>query len=62
MIEYIIDGWHIITTVVTVASAIATITPTKKDDAIMAKVNKLISLVALNIGNAKRATQSKRST
>ena len=54
MIEYIIDGWHIITTVVTVASAIAAITPTKKDDAIMVKVNKLISLVALNIGNAKK--------
>ena len=54
MIEYIIDGWHIITTVVTVASAVAAITPTKKDDAIMAKVNKLISLVALNIGNAKK--------
>jgi len=54
MIEYIIEVWHIITTVVTVASAIAAITPTKKDDAIMAKVNKLISLVALNIGNAKK--------
>ena len=49
MLEY----WNIITTVITAASAIAAITPTKKDDVIMAKIKGFINLFALNVGNAK---------
>ena len=49
MFEY----WTIISTVITAASAIAAITPTKKDDAVMAKIKGFINLFALNVGNAK---------
>ena len=50
----IIDAFNIITAVIALASAIAVITPTKKDDAIMAKLKPFIDIVALNFGNAKK--------
>lgn len=36
------------------ASAICAMTPTKKDDEILAKVYKVLEIFALNIGKAKR--------
>lgn len=43
----------IITSVVAVASAIAALTPTPKDDTIVGKVYKVVDLLALNVGKAK---------
>jgi hypothetical protein len=43
----------IISVVVTVASAIAAITPTPKDDKWIGKLYKIIDVFALNIGKAK---------
>ena len=43
----------IVTAVVTLASLIASITPTPKDNAVIAKLYKVIDLLALNIGHAK---------
>jgi|TARA_R110002020_G_scaffold173286_1_gene364122 hypothetical protein len=43
----------IITGVVAVASAIAALTPTPKDDNIVGKIYKVIDLLALNVGKAK---------
>lgn len=50
----ITNYWIIFSSLVTIASAIAAVTPTKKDDAFMSKVNKVVGLIALNIGNAKK--------
>jgi len=50
----IIDIFNIITAVIALASAIAVITPTKKDDAFMARMKPLIDIIALNFGNAKK--------
>jgi hypothetical protein len=57
--EWIINNWaniaFAITSVVTAASAIAALTPTPKDDAIISKIYKfLIEIPALNIGKAKQ--------
>ena len=43
----------ILTGVVAVASAIAALTPTPKDDTIVGKIYKVIDLLALNVGKAK---------
>jgi|TARA_B100001559_G_C16234332_1_gene499324 hypothetical protein len=43
----------ILTSVVAVASAIAALTPTPKDDTIVGKVYKVVDLLALNVGKAK---------
>jgi len=43
----------IISVIVTVASAIAAITPTPKDDKWIGKLYKIIDVFALNIGKAK---------
>ena len=43
----------IISVVVTVASAIAALTPTPKDDKWIGKLYKIIDVFALNIGKAK---------
>jgi len=43
----------IITGAVAVASAIAALTPTPKDDTIVGKIYKVIDLLALNVGKAK---------
>tara|TARA_Y100000310_G_C20360862_1_gene658911 strand:- start:409 stop:600 length:192 start_codon:yes stop_codon:yes gene_type:complete len=43
----------ILTGVVAVASAIAALTPTPKDDTIVGKVYKVLDLLALNVGKAK---------
>jgi|TARA_Y100000310_G_scaffold281546_1_gene302091 hypothetical protein len=43
----------IITGAVAVASAIAALTPTPKDDTWVGKIYKLVDLLALNVGKAK---------
>ena len=52
------DLWTIVNifcAVVTLASAVAAVTPTKADDAFIAKyVKPVIDVLALNIGNAKK--------
>ena len=46
---------NVITAVVTIASAIAAMTPTPKDDAFIAKyITPIVDALALNIGHAKR--------
>ncbi|MBR4927238.1 MAG: hypothetical protein IKY98_02810 [Alphaproteobacteria bacterium] len=49
------DLWIAISSVITGASAITALTPTKKDDTIVAQLKKLMNVLALNIGNAKTA-------
>lgn len=44
-----------ITTVVTAASAITALTPTKVDDQILASILKVLNFLALNIGKNKNA-------
>lgn len=39
--------------VIAIASIVASITPTKKDDAFMAKVMKVVDILALNIGQVR---------
>ena len=43
----------ILTGIVAVASAIAALTPTPKDDTIVGKIYKVIDFLALNVGKAK---------
>jgi hypothetical protein len=54
MIGMIGEWLGIITGVVCGASIICALTPTPKDDAMIAKLYKLIELLALNIGKAKQ--------
>jgi hypothetical protein len=44
---------QILTGVVTIASIIATMTPNDSDNAFVAKLNTLVSWLALNIGHGK---------
>ena len=54
----VIDIWMVInvaTAVVTIASAIAALTPTKKDDELVEKyIKPVVNALALNVGNAKK--------
>ena len=43
----------LVTTVVTLASLVASLTPTPKDDTFVGKLYKLLDLLALNVGKAK---------
>lgn len=45
--------FSVFTAVVTLASAIAALTPTPTEGTVLAKVYKLIDLLAINIGKAK---------
>ena len=49
----------IISVVVTVASAIAAVTPTPKDDKWIGKLYKIVDVCALNIGKAKDKAKKK---
>ena len=57
MIDYILDNkdglFAVVTTVVAVASAIAALTPTPKDNTIVGKAYKIIDWLALNVFKAK---------
>ena len=51
----IIGEWiGIVTSVVCIASMICALTPTPKDDAMIARFYKIVELLALNIGKAKQ--------
>ena len=43
--------------VIAAASVISSITPTKKDDAIVAKIMKYVDMLSLNIGQVKKRIQ-----
>lgn len=47
------DILEYIPVIVMAASAIAAITPTPKDDAMLKKIYKIIDVLAINIGKAK---------
>ena len=49
----------IISAIVFIASAIAAITPTPKDDKLIGKLYKIIDVCALNIGKAKDKPKKK---
>ena len=49
----LLGWWPAVTAVVTAASAVAAMTPTKKDDKIVGKLYKVLDFLALNIGRAK---------
>lgn len=53
-IEQIYYYIQIAALVVSAASAIAAVTPTPKDDAIIGKLYKIIDILALNFGYAKQ--------
>ena len=57
MLDFIITNidtiFIIITSIVSAASAIAALTPTTVDDGIVAKIRRMVDVLALNIGNAK---------
>lgn len=53
MLAQIYEYVQIASMVCAVASAIAAITPTPKDDVIIGKIYKIVDLLALNIGKAK---------
>lgn len=40
--------------IVGAASAVAAATPTRKDDDVVGKISRIIDIVALNVGHAKR--------
>lgn len=45
--------WAALTTLVTVAAAIAAMTPSPKDDSIVAKLRGLLDVIAFNFWNAR---------
>lgn len=47
------DWFHAISGVITAAAVLAALTPTPKDDELLAKVRKVIDWLALNVLNAK---------
>ena len=51
--EIIVDIFNIVTAAVALASAVAAVTPTPKDDEWVAKAYKFIYMIALNVGLAK---------
>ncbi len=57
MFDFIITNldtiFIVITSVVSAASAIAALTPSDLDDGIVAKIRKIVDVLALNVGNAK---------
>ena len=51
--EYLFDLFNILTAALTLASAVAAMTPTPTDDLWVAKAYKFLDVIALNIGKAK---------
>ena len=51
--ENLFDLFNILTAAVTLASAVAAMTPTPTDDIWVAKAYKFLDVIALNIGKAK---------
>lgn len=59
MLDFIISSWNdiliAISSIISGASALSALTPTKKDDTVLSTIKKGIDILALNIGNAKPA-------
>lgn len=59
MFQFIISNFNdiliAISSIVAGASALTAVTPTQKDDSILTKIKQFLDVLALNIGNAKRA-------
>ncbi len=59
MIDFIMTNLNdlliAVSSIVTGASAICAITPNGKEDNFFAKIKKILDVLALNVGNAKRA-------
>lgn len=53
MIDQLLDLIHAATAIVASASAICAVTPTPKDDTVIAKAYAVLELLAINIGKAK---------
>jgi hypothetical protein len=53
MVDTIFNIIEIVTLLISLASAIAVVTPTDKDNVFLAKIKPFISVLALNFGNAK---------
>lgn len=55
--QYVQENWDLIlgilTAAVALASAVAAITPTPKDDGVVKKLYKILDMLALNVGKAK---------
>jgi hypothetical protein len=51
--DQIIEIINILTALVASCSAIAAVTPTPKDDTMIAKAYKIVDLLAINVGKAK---------
>jgi hypothetical protein len=49
----LLGWWPAVTGVIAAASTVAALTPTPKDDALIANLYKIIDFLALNIGKAK---------
>lgn len=60
MFDMILQIVSVITTIVCVASFIASVTDTPKDDELLGKLYKGIEILALNIGKAKMLPPNKR--
>mgnify|MGYP001362745539 FL=1 len=52
--EFILNLVSVVTSIVTVASIVAALTPTPKDDVWIGKLYKLVDVLAINIGKAKQ--------
>ena len=52
-LAHVDDLFSIITSIIAVAAAIAALTPTPKDDGVIAKVRSVINWLAFNFGHAK---------
>ena len=49
-----VEGWvALVGGIVAAASAIAAVTPTPKDDKVLARLYKVVDLLAINVGRAK---------
>ena len=60
MLNFLISSWNdiliAISSIISGASVISALTPTKKDDNVVSKIKKGVDILALNIGNAKPAS------
>ena len=52
--SYLLEIFNVLTAVVALASTIAALTPTKTDDSWVAKAQKFVDVLAINIGKAKQ--------
>lgn len=62
-VNMIINNWQVysvaVFAVMGAAAAIAALTPTPKDDSVVAFLRKIVDIIGMNIGNAKNAPPSR---